>query len=130
MNFEGDGIKEYISLVTTFERGEYRPKPNKLELDIKQREYPAVKQSIEEAPKFELKALPPHLRHVFFDSDETSLVIIPSDFNLQQVVCLVDVLMKFKRDIGWFIVDIIRIPPDMCSQKIHLIPDHKQSNKH
>ena len=35
-----------------------------------------VRPSIEEAPKLELKALPPHVRYVFLGRDETLSVII------------------------------------------------------
>ena len=51
-----------------------------------------VRPSIEEAPKLELKALPPHLRYVFFGRFETLPITIASDFNVKQVQYLVDVL--------------------------------------
>ena len=65
MNFESDGIEEYGSLVAALDQGDVRFKPNKLELDMKHRESPPAKPSIEEAPKVELKAIPPYLRYVF-----------------------------------------------------------------
>ena len=65
MNFESDGIKEYGSLVAELDQGDIRFKPKKLELDMKHRESPHVKSSIEKAPKLELKALPPHPRNIF-----------------------------------------------------------------
>ena len=49
MNFESDGIEEYGSLVVALEQGEFRSKPKKLELDMKHRESPPTKPSIEEA---------------------------------------------------------------------------------
>ena len=52
---------------------------------MKHRESPPVKPSIEEAPKLELNALPPHLRYVFLVKDDTLLVIIASDLNVEQV---------------------------------------------
>ena len=39
-------------------------------------------------------------------------------------------LKRFKRDIGWTIADIIGILPGICSHKIQLVPDHKQSIEH
>ena len=63
MNFDSDCIEEYESLVAVLDRGDVRFKPKKFELDVKNRESPPVKPSIEEAPKLELKALPPHLRY-------------------------------------------------------------------
>ena len=49
---------------------------------------------------------------------------------MHQVECLVNVLKRFKRVIGWTIADIIGIPPDICSHKIQLMPDHKPSVEH
>ena len=65
MNFDSDCIEEYESLVATLDRGDVRFKSKKFELDIKNRESPPAKPSIEEAPKLELKALPPHLRYEY-----------------------------------------------------------------
>ena len=46
MNFESDGIEEYRSLVVALERGKYRSKQKKLELDMKHREYLPARTSI------------------------------------------------------------------------------------
>ena len=40
------------------------------------------------------------------------------------------VLKRFKRAIGWTIVDIIGISLGICSHKIQLMPDHKPSIEH
>ena len=66
MNFESDGIEEYGSLVAALERGEFQSKPKKLELDMKTCESLPAKLSIKEAPKLELKTLPPHLNMYFW----------------------------------------------------------------
>ena len=87
-------------------------------------ESPPAKQSIEEAPKVELKALPPHLRYVFLGKCDTLLVIIASNLNMQQVECLVEVLKRFKTAIGWSIANIIGISSYICSQKIQLSTYH------
>ena len=130
MNFESDCIEEYGSLVAAFDQGDVRFKPMKLDLDMKNRESPPAKPSIEEAPKLELKALPPHLRYEFFRNGDTLPVIIASDLDEQQVQSLVKVLKRFKRAIGWTITDIIGIPPGICSHKIQLMPDHKPIIEH
>ena len=57
-------------------------------------------------------------------------VIIASDLNKQQDESLVKVLKRFIRGTGWTFVDIIRIPPGICSHKIQLMPDHKPSIDH
>ena len=78
---------------------------------MKHRESPPAKPSIEEAPKLELKALPPHLRYVFLGRDYTLLVIIAADLNQRQVEGLVAVLKRSKRAIVWTIAKIIRFLP-------------------
>ena len=97
---------------------------------MKNHESPPVKPSIKDAPKLELKALPPHLRYEFLGKGDTLPVIITSDLDEQQVKSLVKLLKKFKRAIGWTIADIIGIPPSICSHKIQLMPDHKPSIEH
>ena len=111
MNFGSDYIEEYESLVVALDQGDVRFKPKKFELDMKNCESPPAKPSIEEAPKVELKAFPPHLRYEFLGNGDTLLVIIASDLDEQQVQILVKVLKRFKRAIGWTIADIIGIAP-------------------
>ena len=117
MNYDNDCIEEYESLVAVLDRGDVQFKPKKYELNMKNRESPPAKPSIEEAPKLELKSLPPHLRYEFLGNGDTLPVIIASDLNEQQVESLVKVLKRFKRAIGWTIVDIIGIPSGICSHK-------------
>ena len=112
------------------DRGNVWFKLKKYELDMKNRESPPVKQYIYEAPKLELKALPPYLRYEFIGNADTFLVITASDLNEQQVDSLVKVLKRFKRAIGWTIAGIIGIPPSICSHKIKLMFDHKASIEH
>ena len=130
MNFDSDCIEEYESLVAALDRGDVRFKPKKYELDMKNHESPPAKPSIEEAPKLELKALPPHLRYEFLGNGDTLPLIIASDLNEQQVESLVKVLKSFKRAIGWTIPDITGIPPGIFSHKIKLMLDHNPSIEH
>ena len=58
--------------------------------------------------------------------DNTLPVILSSDFNVNQVKCLVEVLKRLKRAIGCTMAEIIEIPPRIFSHKIQLMPDHKQ----
>ena len=97
---------------------------------MKHRKTSPVKLSIEETTKLELKALPPHLIHVFLEKNYSLLVIIASYLKVGQVECLVVVLKRFKRAIGLTIADIIGIRPGLYSQKIKLMPDHKTSIEH
>ena len=63
---------------------------------------------------------------MFLGRVDTLPVIIASNLKEQQIECLVELIKRFKRTIGWTIKDIIGIPPGICSQKIKLMPDHKQ----
>ena len=85
MNFDNDCIEDYESFVASIDRGDVWFKPKKYELDMKNRESSPAKPSIEEAPKLELKSLPPHLRYEFLGNDDTLPVIIASDLNERQV---------------------------------------------
>ncbi|RAN86246.1 hypothetical protein B5P41_30400, partial [Bacillus sp. SRB_28] len=85
MNFDSDGIEEYDELVAALDRCEYRPKPNKYELDMKDRDSPPARLCNVEGPKLDLKALPPHLRYVYLGEENTLPVIIAADLNARQV---------------------------------------------
>ena len=130
MNLDSNCIEEYESLVVALDRGDVQFKPKKYELDMKNRKSPPAKPYIEEAPKLELKALPPHLRYEFLGNGDTLPVISASNLNEQRVESLVKVLKRLKRDIGWTIADIIGIPPSFFSNKIKLMPDHKPRIEH
>uniref|UniRef100_M1DEH6 Integrase core domain containing protein n=1 Tax=Solanum tuberosum TaxID=4113 RepID=M1DEH6_SOLTU len=130
MNFDSDCIEEYLHLVAALDRCEYRSKPKNYELNMKNRESPPARPSFVEAPKLELKALPPHLRYLFVGKDNTLPIIIVADLNVRRVECLVTVLKRFKRASGWTIADIIGIPPGIFSHKIQLMTDHKPSIEH
>ena len=88
MNFYRNCIEEYESLVESLDRGNVRFKQKKYELDMKNRESPPTKPSLEEAPKLELKDLPPHLIYEFLGNGDTLPVFIASDLNKQQVESL------------------------------------------
>ena len=52
-----------VEALAALDRGDVQFKPKKYKLDMKNRESPPAKPSIEEAPKLQLKSLPPHLRY-------------------------------------------------------------------
>ncbi|XP_069147124.1 uncharacterized protein [Solanum lycopersicum] len=87
-NFYSDVIDEYELLGATLDRGNVHFKPKKFYLDMQHRESPLMKLSIEEAPKLELKPLPPHMRYVLLGNYDTLQVIIASDLNVHQVESL------------------------------------------
>lgn len=102
----------------------------KLDIDLKNRESPPVKPSIEEQPRLELTSLPPHLCYVFLGCENPFLMIIAADLLYWQVEVLMLVLKKFIKVVGWTITDIIKIPPDICTHKIQLDVDCRPSIKH
>ncbi|XP_049370434.1 uncharacterized protein LOC125835359 [Solanum verrucosum] len=121
MNFDSDGIDDYDELVVALDRFEFRFKPKRLELDMKNQDTPPAKPSVDELPKLELKVLPSHLRYVFLGQNSTLHVIIIADLSEGKIEALVSVLKRFKRAIGWIIADIIGIPPGICSHKNQLM---------
>ncbi|XP_070043251.1 uncharacterized protein [Nicotiana tomentosiformis] len=64
------------------------------------------KPSIEEAPKLELKPLPPHFQYAYLGSSDTLPVIVSSDLSKLQEEKLLRVLREHKRAIGWTMSDI------------------------
>ena len=70
------------------------------------------------------------MRYVYLGSDDTMNVIIAPDLNMKHVECVVEVLKRFKRAIGWTIRDFIGIPPGIFSHQIQLMPGHKPSIQH
>ena len=69
MKFDSECIEEYKLFVAEHDGGDVRFKQKKLKLDMKHRESPPAKPSIVEAPKLELKDIPPHLRYAFLGND-------------------------------------------------------------
>uniref|UniRef100_M1D9K3 Integrase core domain containing protein n=1 Tax=Solanum tuberosum TaxID=4113 RepID=M1D9K3_SOLTU len=76
MNFEGDGIEDYDELVAVLDRFDIHSKPKRLELDMKNRDSPPTKSSIEEAPKLELTVLPSHLSTALRNRSATRRLLI------------------------------------------------------
>ena len=63
---------------------------------MQHRKFLQAKPSIMEAPKFELKHLPPNLSYLFLVKDDTLTIIIALDLNAHQVESLVKVFKRFK----------------------------------
>ncbi|XP_016581711.1 uncharacterized protein LOC107879115 [Capsicum annuum] len=119
MNFDCEGIEEYeetVCALTGMESYSYAPK--KLDLDLKNWPTPLAKPSIKEPPVLALKEFPRHLRYVFLGSENTLPMIIAADLVEHQVEALIFVIRRYKRAICWTIIDIIGIPPSICTYKI------------
>nr|XP_009786564.1 PREDICTED: uncharacterized protein LOC104234659 [Nicotiana sylvestris] len=90
-------------------------------------EGPLPKPSIEEAPKLELKPLPPHLQYAYLGDSDTLPVIVSSDLSILQEEKLLRVLREHKRALGWTMSDIKGISPTFCMHKILMEDGHKPS---
>ncbi|XP_049381207.1 uncharacterized protein LOC125845709 [Solanum stenotomum] len=131
INFEIDFRTNYVETLNALQgMGERSYAPKKLDLDLKNRPSPPAKLSIEEPFVLELKQLHSHMRYVFFGTNNTLPVILAVYLNYEQVQAVIKVLIRYKRAIGWTIVDIIGIPPGICTHKIQLEKDCNPSIKH
>ncbi|KAL8091462.1 hypothetical protein AgCh_033896 [Apium graveolens] len=79
-----------------------------------------LKPSIEEAPSFELKPLPEHLRYAFLGDASTLPVIIAFDLSGSDEEKFLRIMREFKSAIGWTIADIKGINSSYCMHKILL----------
>ncbi|XP_072066883.1 uncharacterized protein [Arachis hypogaea] len=84
----------------------------------------ATKEKVE-APKLELKTLPPSLKYAYLGSNNTYPVIINSSLSEEQEEKLINVLRQHKNAIGWTLSDLKGISPSMCMHKILLEEDAK-----
>ncbi|XP_070669151.1 uncharacterized protein [Malus domestica] len=76
--------------------------------------------SVIQAPKFELKPIPEHLKYAFLGEDETLPVIISSQLTAEEGEKLIRVLKDHKTAIAWSIADIKGINPATCMHRILL----------
>nr|XP_028949386.1 uncharacterized protein LOC114821442 [Malus domestica] len=76
--------------------------------------------TLEKAPKFELKPIPEHLKYAFLGEDETLPVIISSQLTAEEGEKLIRVLKDHKTAIAWSIADIKGINPATCMHRILL----------
>ncbi|XP_072087215.1 uncharacterized protein [Arachis hypogaea] len=73
-----------------------------------------------EAPKLELKTLPPSFKYSYLGNNNTYLVIINSSLSEEQEEELINVLRQHKDAIGWTLSDLMGINPSMYMHKILL----------
>ncbi|XP_060190530.1 uncharacterized protein LOC132619729 [Lycium barbarum] len=119
MNYEGENEEEFEETINALVgMGTYKYNPKKLDLDLENREKPPAKPCIIEPPTLELKPLPSHLRYEFLGPNNTFPVIISVWLTDEQRHRLMVILRKYKKAIGWCIVDIQGIPPRISTHKI------------
>nr|GEW54411.1 reverse transcriptase domain-containing protein [Tanacetum cinerariifolium] len=88
------------------------------------------KSSIDEPPEVKLKDLPPHLKYVFLEGDDTLPVIIAKDLSVEEKAALIKVLKSHKQAIAWKLSDIKGIDPNFCTHKILMKDDFEPAVQH
>ena len=69
------------------------------------------------------------LKYAFLGDFETLPVIISSHLDKDQEGKLLDVLIEYKKALGWIIADINKISPSIVMHHIHLEEDAKTSKE-
>ncbi|XP_042756631.1 uncharacterized protein LOC111896324 [Lactuca sativa] len=82
-----------------------------------------------QAPKLELKTLLDHLKYAYLGEEKTLPVIISKKLSIAEEDELVTLLKKYKKAIGWTIVDIKGLSPSLCMHKILMEDSFKPTRK-
>ena len=78
-----------------------------------------------EIPKLNLKPLPVELKYTYLEEDNQCPVVISSSLTNHQEKCLMEVLKKCKKAIGWQISDLKGISPLVCTHHIYMEEEAK-----
>ena len=70
-----------------------------------------------EAPKIELKQLPPGLKYAFLNKNRDTPVIICDKLSESESQWLISVLEKYKPVIGYSLQDLKGISPNLCTHR-------------
>jgi hypothetical protein len=81
-------------------------------------------------PEYELKPLQDHLKYEFLDCNKRFPVIMNASLAQDQTLELVELLMEYRDVIGYSIVDIKGIDPELCNHRIYLEDGTKPSREH
>ena len=79
----------------------------------------------EEAPKLSLKPLPTELKYAYLEENKKCPVVISSSLTTPQEECLLEVLRRCKKAIGWQIFDLKGINPLVCTHHIYMEEEAK-----
>ena len=74
----------------------------------------------EEPPKLILKPLPTELKYAYLEEKKESLVVISSSLTTTQEDCLLEILRRCKKAIGWKISDLKGIIPLVYTHHIYM----------
>ncbi|RVW20833.1 hypothetical protein CK203_111899 [Vitis vinifera] len=78
----------------------------------------------EETPKLNLKPLPMELKYTYLEENKQCPVVISSSLTSQEK-CLLEVLKRCKKAIGWQISDLKGISPLVCTHHIYMEEEAK-----
>ncbi|XP_047949003.1 uncharacterized protein LOC125194830 [Salvia hispanica] len=70
--------------------------------------------------KKELKTLPPGLKYAYLEENEAFPVIVNNDLTKEQENELLEVIRRNKKAIGWTLLDLVGISPDLFMHHIRL----------
>ncbi|KAJ9544667.1 hypothetical protein OSB04_024374 [Centaurea solstitialis] len=115
------------SIAKVFDESEHYTKKTKAEPIVLPKEEGAEHAS---PPKVDLKPLPPHLKYVFLDSDDTYPVIVNAFLKDNELNKLLKVLRKYRMVIGYSIDDLKGISPSFCMHRILLENESASSIEH
>ncbi|KAL6338421.1 hypothetical protein AAG906_020507 [Vitis piasezkii] len=79
----------------------------------------------EEIPKLNLKPLPLELKYTYLEENNQCPVVISSSLTSHQENCLMEVLKRCKKTIGWQISDLKGISPLVCTHHIYMEEEAK-----
>ncbi|KAL6347414.1 hypothetical protein AAG906_022341 [Vitis piasezkii] len=79
----------------------------------------------EETPKLNLKPLPMELKYTYLEKNQQCPVVISSSLTSPQEKCLLEVLTRCKKAIGWQISDLKGISPLVCTHHIYMEEEAK-----
>ena len=79
----------------------------------------------EEPPKLTLKLLPTGLKYAYLEEDKQCPMVISSALTIHKEDCLIGVLRRCKKAIGWKISDLKGISPLVCTYHIYMEEEAK-----
>ncbi|RVW45766.1 Transposon Tf2-2 polyprotein [Vitis vinifera] len=79
----------------------------------------------EEIPKLNLKPLPVEVKYTYLEANNQCPVVISSSLTSHQENCLMEVLRRCKKAIGWQISDLKGISPLVCTHHIYMEEEAK-----
>ena len=79
----------------------------------------------EESSKLILKPLPIELKYTYLEDNKKCHVVISSTLTIHQEDCLLEVLRRCKKTIGWQISDLKGISPLVCTHHIYMEDEAK-----